>query len=634
VLVAAGAIVIPGALSAGADTIQVAAGGQPPGQRSADGNAATETAIFQPRSVRALRGGGFVWTEPAQGIVRIASADGLVSTVAGTGKPGFSGDGGPAAEARLRRPQDASSTADGGILIADTSNNRIRLVDKKGAIKTVAGNGKGAYGGDGGPATAASLSRPVGVAALPDGGFLIADTGSRRVRRVAADGTIATVVGTGRAGPPGDGGPATSAVLIAPVRVSMTLDGGFLVVDAGSHTVRKVRPDGIIVAVAGTGTRGFSGDGGAATAARLADPSDAAVLADGSIAIADGGNNRVRRVSPDGVITTMAGTGTAGTGGVGGVPVEAQLGAPRGVAAAEGGLLLADEQTNRILFVGATPRPRNTSAPKVDGSGTVGQNVVANAGGWNGLAPTFAYAWLRCSGKTCAPIVGATRRTYRVRRTDFGSTLRVRVTATNAGGSASALSTAGAVGTLVTQTFTLRRPQEDGDLRRVYGPGAVVSKVVAYGAGKSISVVRSRLSATKWVASVGLFLLDTSSLPDNVELESVALALLVRSVHSEDRLRLLVHSCPGSWPPVEGDYRPVAPAGPDARLPLAPLKAGVAKVTLPASAISKTGATRLCLSISGHVPRAKNAVAIAAADAGTDTAPRLVVTFRTPTAKP
>ncbi|HEY2947303.1 MAG TPA: hypothetical protein VGJ53_02705, partial [Micromonosporaceae bacterium] len=165
-----------------------------------------------------------------------------------------------------------------------------------GTISTIAGSDPfGDFTGDGGPATAAALNDPSGVAVMPAGGYLIADAGNDRVRRVFPDGTINTVAGTGTYGFSGDGGPATAAALQAPIGVTVMPDGGFLIADAAAARVRRVSPTGIITTVAGTGTRGISGDGGPATAAQIYDPQGVAAMPDGGFLIADG-DYVVRRV--------------------------------------------------------------------------------------------------------------------------------------------------------------------------------------------------------------------------------------------------------------------------------------------------------------------------------------------------
>ena len=166
-------------------------------------------------------------------------------------------------------------------------NNRIRRVGPDGIITTVAGNGNAGYGGDGGPASSASLNCQYGVAVGPDGSIYIADSSNNRIRRVGPDGIITTVAGNGNAGYSGDGGPATSASLTDPDGVAVGPDGSIYIADSGNNRIRRVGPDGIITTVAGNGNSGYSGDGGPATSASLATPDGVAVGPDGSIYIAD-----------------------------------------------------------------------------------------------------------------------------------------------------------------------------------------------------------------------------------------------------------------------------------------------------------------------------------------------------------
>ena len=293
------------------------------------------------------------------------AASNSIFTVAGNGTLGFAGDSGMATAAQINQTHTIDPTPSGGYLIVDTGNNRVRRVSALGIISTVAGTGTTGLSGDGGPATAAQLNTPSGVAALPDGGFLILDRGNDRVRRVAADGTISTVAGT-TAGFSGDGGPATAAQLDNPQRVEPTADGGYLIGDYGNNRIRRVSPAGTITTVAGTGTPGFAGDGGQATAAQLSGPAQAFPTADGGFLIADRLNSRVRRVAADGTITTVAGTGGFAFSGDGGLAVAAQLGAPFEVETTpEGGFLIADSSNNRIRNVS----PGGTIAT-VTGNGT------------------------------------------------------------------------------------------------------------------------------------------------------------------------------------------------------------------------------------------------------------------------
>ncbi len=278
-------------------------------------------------------------------------ADGIITTFAGT-VPGFAGDGEPATGALLNAPQGMGLTPGGVVLIADTANNRVRRVGTDGVITTVVAQAGGAgFDGDGGPAVGATLNRPTDVLAAPDGGFWIADSANNRIRRVLPDGTITTVAGDGTAGLSGDGGPAALARLNAPREFSMLADGSILIADTGNHRIRRLAPDGTITTVAGTG-QGFAGDGGPATSASLNAPTGTTPLPDGSILIADTGNDRVRRIAPNGVIATVAG-GVRGFSGDGDPARRARLAAPADVQAIgpNGGYLVIDSANDRVRRV-------------------------------------------------------------------------------------------------------------------------------------------------------------------------------------------------------------------------------------------------------------------------------------------
>jgi hypothetical protein len=321
---------------------------------SGDAGPATAAQLNVPYGVAATADGGFLTAELFSHRVRRVSAAGIITTVAGT-TMGFSGDGGLATLAQLNQPTGVAATPDGGLLIADKDNNRVRRVSPAGIITTVAGSAISGFSGDGGLATAAGLTGPQAVTPTADGGFLIADTGVNRVRRVSPAGIITTVAGSLTGGFSGDGGPATAAQLMTPSGVAVTADGGFLIADSLNHRVRGVSPGGIITTVAGT-TSGFSGDGGPATTAKLAEPTSVAVTGDGGFLIADLNNNRVRRVSPRGTITTVAGT-TAGLSGDGGPATAAQINQPQGVAMTTDGFLIADTINGRVRFVDADLGP-------------------------------------------------------------------------------------------------------------------------------------------------------------------------------------------------------------------------------------------------------------------------------------
>ncbi len=287
----------------------------------------------------------------------------VITNVAGTGGLGFSGDGGPAYLAVMNGPRGVAYAADGSVYISDA--NRIRRVTPDGIINTVVGTGFAGFGGDGGPALQAQLSGPYGLAFGPDGSLYIAERGNRRIRRVTPDGIITTVAGTGvfctpATAPCGDGGPAVQAGFFDIWDVTVGPDGSLYIADAGGGRIRHVGPDGVIRTVAGRGTAAgcaFSGDGGPATNACLSLPSGVAVAPDGTLTIADQNNQRIRRVGPDGIITTIAGTGQRCTPhtapcGDGGPALQTRFADPYDVVlGADGSLYVTEEQNDRIRVV-------------------------------------------------------------------------------------------------------------------------------------------------------------------------------------------------------------------------------------------------------------------------------------------
>ena len=306
----------------------------------------------------ALGGAGNLYiADTANQRIRKVDAAGVISTVAGDGTFGFGGDGGPATAAQLYFPNGVAPDGAGNLYIADFNNQRIRKVDAAGVISTVAGDGTFGFGGDGGPATAAQLYLPSDVALDGAGNLYIADTANQRIRKVDAAGMISTVAGDGTQGYGGDGGPATAAQLYFPYGVAPDGSGNLYIVDSANQRIRKVDASGVITTVAGDGTRGYGGDGGPAVAAQLDLPYGVALDGAGNLYIADTSNDRIRKVDASGAISTVAGDGTRGYGGDGGPAVAAQLDLPRGVALdGAGNLYIADSGNDRIRRL--TPAPR------------------------------------------------------------------------------------------------------------------------------------------------------------------------------------------------------------------------------------------------------------------------------------
>jgi hypothetical protein len=284
----------------------------------------------------------------------------IITTVAGNGTQGYSGDGGQATNAKLNYPTGIAFDAGGNMFIADQLNNCIRKVTTAGIISTIAGTGFGAgtvsctpcYSGDGGQATAAKLNNPTIITIDAIGNLYIADYANYRIRMVNTAGIISTIAGNGTAGYSGDGGQATNAELNASIDVVFDIAGNLYIADFYNYRVRKVTTTGIISTIAGNGTLGFSGDGGQATNAELDDLDGVCFDAAGNLYIADEGNSRIRMVNTAGIISTIAGDGTAGYSGDGGQATAAELYVPLQITFdAAGNLYLADAGNNRIRKV-------------------------------------------------------------------------------------------------------------------------------------------------------------------------------------------------------------------------------------------------------------------------------------------
>lgn len=319
---------------------------------------------------------------------------GKLLVVAGSGTQGFAGDGGAATAAELNNPTSVAVGSDGTLYIADTGNERIRAV-QGGVMTTFAGSGVQGFAGDGGAAVSAHFDHPLALAIDASGTLLVADAGNQRVRRIAG-GVVTTVAGSGVQGFAGDGGAATAASLDTPGGLAVGADGSIYVADTHNQRVRRVSPAGVITTVAGTGVAGFGGDGGAATAAQLASPRGLFVAADGTLLIADSNNQRIRSVSPQGVMATVAGSGVQGSSNDAAVGVSAALNTPRAVAlssfsaavfADSGNALVRELIANQQLYLPAGLAPTRSSAvslavsPQVSYGAPVASVTVAGSAG-------------------------------------------------------------------------------------------------------------------------------------------------------------------------------------------------------------------------------------------------------------
>jgi sugar lactone lactonase YvrE len=305
---------------------------------SGDGGAATSAGVA-PIDVAVDGQGNLFIADTSNNRVRKVSADGTITTVAGNGNSGYSGDGGPATSAQLWAPWGVAVDSQGNLFIADDSNNRVRKVSAAGIITTVAGTGVQGYSGDGGPATSAQLWAPLGVTVDGQGNLFIADAGNNMIRKVSASGVITTVAGS-----------VLVPQLDSPMKVALDSQGNLFIADRGSNRIQKLSPDGTITTVAGMNDiLGYSGDGGPGTSALLRYPGGVAVDGQGNLLLSDTGNNRIRKVSPDGTITTVAGSGVQGYSGDGGPATGAQLNGPDGLAVdSQGNLFIADSSNRRV----------------------------------------------------------------------------------------------------------------------------------------------------------------------------------------------------------------------------------------------------------------------------------------------
>lgn len=313
---------------------------------------ATTSALYYPFSVSTEAAGSFLIADFLNNTLRRVSTGGMISTIAGNGFKAVAPNGGAASSAILVYPSKVTVEPSGNVLIADLENQLVeRVTLSNGTIATIAGIGRAAYTGDNVPAITAALSSPQGITTDHSGNIYISDTYNHRIRKIDATGTITTIAGVGQSAYLGDNGPALKAYLSVPQGLRFDPSGNLVFADSNNHAIRSISPQGIITTIAGTGTAGYNGDGISATKAQLNIPTDVAFDAAGNLFIADSANNRVRRVDVNHNITTVAGTGLFGFSGDG-LATAVRLFTPTGVNFDNSGnLMIADRDNDRIRIL-------------------------------------------------------------------------------------------------------------------------------------------------------------------------------------------------------------------------------------------------------------------------------------------
>ncbi len=284
--------------------------------------------------------------------IRRIDDDGTIETIMGVGFEDFPTDGALGIETPLHHPSDIEYDDQGQLYVAGDHVPVVFLLNTEGRVYTVAGTVDYGYSGDGGPALQAEMGTPFGVLPTNDGGFYVSDVDFHVVRYVNAAGIIQTIAGTGVQGYSGDGGPATEAKMAGPSRLKIGPDGALYVCETRNHVIRRIDQNGIISTWAGTGSRGYSGDGGPATAAQLDTPYDIHFAPNGDAYIADTGNNVIRRIDGNGVVSTVVGTGDPGFDGDGGDARNCLLKRPSSIVFdKDGSMWLCDTSNQRVRRV-------------------------------------------------------------------------------------------------------------------------------------------------------------------------------------------------------------------------------------------------------------------------------------------
>lgn len=385
---------------------------------SGDGGAATSAKLDNPNGIAFDAYGNMYIADTALHTVRkVDVTTGVITIFAGTtGSAGSSGDGSAATSATLNAPIGLVFDASGNLYISEANGNVIRKVNTSGVISTIAGTGTASSTGDGSSATSATLDMPAGLVFDASGNLYISEVNGNRVRKINTSGVISTVAGTGVGSSTGDGGAATSATIDAPLGLAFDATGNLYIAEAQRHKIRKVNTSGDISTYVGTGTAGSTGDGGLATAATIKNPAGIVIDASGNLFIAESNGRFVRMVDASGMISTIAGTGTAGYTGDGGNPTLATFRRPFGLAISGGNLFISDWNTHTVRMI-CTP-----VAPTVTATETYCQGVTAAALTANGTNLKWYTDAISTTPLASAPTPSTTTAgstTYYVSQTSF-----------------------------------------------------------------------------------------------------------------------------------------------------------------------------------------------------------------------
>ena len=494
---------------------------------SGDDGYAMSAELSQPTAAVVDSAGNLYIADSNLRIRKVNASTGIITTVAGNGSAGYSGDGGTATDAELNGVYGIALDGSGNIYIADSGNQRIRKVTAStGVITTVAGNGVGGFSGDGGLATNAELLYPQAVAVDSVGNIYIADANNERIRKVSfSTGVITTVAGNGTRGFSGDGSAATAAEInigyASGGGLAVDSAGNIYIADFGNYRVRKVTAStGIISTIAGNGTWGFSGDGGPATSAEISHPAGLAFDLAGNLYIADFGNDRIRRVTDGGTITTVVGNGRYGYSGDGGPAISAELWVAADVVVdSNGNLYIADQANNRIRAVGGTnslPAPTGLSATNGIGQISLAWTAVSGATSYNVYVGTVS------GGEGSAPVAtGVSAAAYTATGLTSGIAYYFEVTAVNSSGM-SGLSNE-AEGTPTSSTPASITVATSGS-PSFYGNPVTFTATVPIGDTNTVTFYSGGSSIGTATPSSGTALFTTSSLAQGTDVITASIA--------------------------------------------------------------------------------------------------------------